>query len=100
VVCLFELAAPNEPTGRMPHVSGVSERLALGRRLGLLLPNRGKIFATEVEDPFTLGTTLGLALEAALPGIVDRIAAVVPTLMWGAAGILVDLGVATLGTRW
>ena len=44
------------------------------------MPERVTIFAIEVEDPFTLGTALGPALETALPGIVERIAAVLPTL--------------------
>jgi hydrogenase maturation protease len=76
----LEAAALSQLTGRTPHFLGVSETLALGRQLGLPMPERVKIFAIEVEDPFTLGTTLGPALEAALPGIVERIAAVVPTL--------------------
>jgi hydrogenase maturation protease len=77
----LEAAALTQLTGRTPHFLGVSETLALGRQLGLPMPERVKIFAIEVEDPFTLGTALGPALEAALPGIVERIAAVVPTLM-------------------
>lgn len=72
----FDAAALNELTGRTPHFLGVSETLALGRRLGLPMPESVRIFAIEVADPFTLGTALGPALEAALPGIVERIAVV------------------------
>lgn len=72
----LEAAALAQLTGRTPHFLGVSETLALGRRLGLPMPERVKIFAIEVEDPFTLGTALGPALEAALPTIVERIAEV------------------------
>ena len=60
-------------TGRTPHFVGVSETLALGRQLGLAMPAQVKIFAIEVEDPFTLGTAMTPALQAALPGIVDRV---------------------------
>ena len=77
----LEAAALTQLTGRTPHFLGVSETLALGRQLGLAMPERVKIFAIEVEDPFTLGTAMGPALEAALPGIVERIAAGVPTLV-------------------
>jgi hydrogenase maturation protease len=75
---LHELEATEltQLTGRTPHFLGVSETLALGRRLELPMPERVKIFAIEVEDPFTVGTALGPALEAALPGIVERIAEV------------------------
>ena len=60
---------------------GVGETLALGRQLGLPMPEQVTIFAIEVEDPFTLGTTLTPALQAALPGIVDRIRAAVQSLL-------------------
>jgi hydrogenase maturation protease len=62
-------------TGRTPHFVGLSETLALGRQLGLVMPETVKVFAVEVEDPFTLGTALSPALQAALPGIVARIGA-------------------------
>ncbi len=60
-------------TGRTPHFLGVGETLALGRRLGLEMPQRVRIFAIEVQDPLTLGTTLTSALEQALPGILNRV---------------------------
>ena len=44
------------------------------------MPEQVKIFAIEVEDPFTLGTDLTPALQSALPGIVERIAAAVRRL--------------------
>jgi hypothetical protein len=37
------------------------------------MPEQVRIFAIEVEDPFTLGTALTPTLQAALPGIVSRI---------------------------
>jgi hydrogenase maturation protease len=60
-----------------PHFLGVGEVLALGRELGLRVPNRVRIFAIEVADPFTVGTALTPALEAALPGLVERVLAAV-----------------------
>ena len=69
----LDAAALSQLTGRTPHFVGVSETLALGRQLGLAMPDQVRIFAIEVEDPFTLGTALTPALQAALPGLVARI---------------------------
>ena len=73
----IDAAALNQLTGRTPHFVGVSETLALGKQLGLPMPEQVRIFAIEVEDPFTLGTALTPALQAALPGLVERIGAAV-----------------------
>jgi hydrogenase maturation protease len=59
-----------------PHFLGVGETLALGRLLGLAVPQRVHILAVEVEDALTMGTELTPALQAALPGIVARALAV------------------------
>ena len=69
----LDAAALQKLTGQTPHFVGVSETLALGRKLGLAMPEQVKIFAIEVEDAFTLGTALTPALQSALPGIVQRI---------------------------
>ena len=58
-----------------PHFVGVGETLALGRKLGLAVPERGRIFAIEVADPFTLGTVLTPAVADAVGRAVERIAA-------------------------
>jgi len=77
----LESAALTQLTGRTPHFVGVGETLALGRQLGLPMPEQVSIFAIEVEDPFTLGTALTPALQAALPRIVDRVRMVVQSLL-------------------
>jgi hydrogenase maturation protease len=76
-----DAAALTQLTGRTPHFLGVSETLALGRQLGLAMPEQVSIFAIEVADPFTLGTALTPALQAALPGIVARVRAAVLSLL-------------------
>jgi hydrogenase maturation protease len=76
----LDASALNQLTGRTPHFVGVSETLALGRQLGLAMPEQVRIFAIEVEDPFTLSTDMTPALQSALPGIVERIAAALPKL--------------------
>ena len=77
----FDASALQQLTGRTPHFVGVSETLALGRQLGLAMPEQVKIFAIEVEDPFTLGTTMTPALQAALPNLVARIRAALQPLL-------------------
>ena len=76
----IEAAALSQLTGRTPHFLGVSETLALGRQLGLPMPERVKILAIEVEDPFTLGTQMTPALQAAVPPAVERVLDLVRTL--------------------
>lgn len=66
--------------GPTPHFLGVGETLALGRQLGLPMPTVVRIFAIEVEDPFTLGEQLTPVLQAALPRIIQRVLAVVEEL--------------------
>lgn len=62
---------------RTPHFLGVGETLALGRMLGLPMPERVTILAVEVADPFTLGSEMSPALRLGLSGIVDRVLAVI-----------------------
>jgi len=60
---------------RTPHFLGVAETLLLGRRLGLAMPTRFRIFAIEVGDPFTFGTEMSAALKRALPLAVGKVLA-------------------------
>jgi len=64
-------------TGKTPHFVGVGETLALGRHLGLPMPERVTVLAMEVEDPFTLGTRMTPAVEEAVPRAIERALAVV-----------------------
>ena len=59
---------------RTPHFLGVGETLALGRQLGLPMPQEVRVFAIEVHDPYTLGEHMTSHLEEALPAIVERVA--------------------------
>ena len=77
----LDAASLKELTGRTPHFLGVGETLALGRLLELPMPAEVRIYAIEVEDPFTLGTELTTALQTALAGIVERIAAAVGAMV-------------------
>ena len=77
----LDAASLKQLTGRTPHFVGVGETLALGRELSMPMPAQVRIFAIEVEDPFTLGTQLTPSLQSALPGIVQHIAAAVSGIM-------------------
>ncbi|MBK9138065.1 MAG: hydrogenase maturation protease [Verrucomicrobia bacterium] len=56
-----------------PHFLGIGEILTLGRQLGLTMPGRVKIFAIEVADPFTLGTSMTAPVALAVPEVVNRV---------------------------
>lgn len=71
----IDAAALTKLIGHTPHFLGVTETLALGRELGLPMPDEVRILAIEVEDPFTVSTTLSPALQAALPAIIERVIA-------------------------
>jgi hydrogenase maturation protease len=57
-----------------PHFLGIGETLALGKMLGLSMPQQVRIFAIEVVDPFTLGTSMTPAVAAALAPAAGRVA--------------------------
>ncbi|MHA2615501.1 MAG: hydrogenase maturation protease [bacterium JZ-2024 1] len=75
--------------GLSPHYLGISEVLALGKTSGLEMPEKVKIFAVEVKDPFTFGTCLTPEVEHAIPEVVERIL----QYLSGAGIIKNDLGV-------
>jgi hydrogenase maturation protease len=58
-----------------PHFFGVGEMVALGRQLGLAVPRRVKIFAIEVQDPFTVSARMTPALCRVLRPIALRVLA-------------------------
>lgn len=80
------LASVNSTT---PHMLGVGETLALGRMLGLDMPDQVRAFAVEVADPFSLGTELTPAVHAALPFAAAKVA-VAARMLAAAAPAVVD----------
>jgi hydrogenase maturation protease len=58
-----------------PHFLGIGEMLVLGRELGMAMPKQVRVFAIEVQDPFTMSLHLTPTLEAAVPRITQRILA-------------------------
>jgi hydrogenase maturation protease len=66
-----------------PHFLGVGEVVTLGRQLGLRVPRQVKIFAIEVQDPFTVGTGMTPPLRRVLPSIALRILAAARRLSSG-----------------
>ncbi len=66
--------------GPTPHFLGVGETLALGRKLGLAMPERVKVFAVEVADPFTVSEQMTEELREAFPLLVARVSGAVREL--------------------
>ena len=56
-----------------PHFLGIGEVLGLGRELGLKVPNRVRVFAVEVQDPFTVSQRMTAALEEMMPRLVREV---------------------------
>jgi hydrogenase maturation protease len=55
------------------HQAGLPELAAVADRLGLAFPSQTRVFAVEVEDPFTLGAGLSPPVAGALPELVRRV---------------------------
>lgn len=70
-----DIADLPQVTATSPHFVGVGETLALGRRLGIAMPERVRVIAIEVADPFTLGTQPTTAVQKAVGLAVDRVIA-------------------------
>jgi hydrogenase maturation protease len=66
-----------------PHFMGLNEMLALGRKLGMAMPQNVTVFAIEVADPFTVSTTLTPELTRRLPSITRAILACVESRLRG-----------------
>ncbi len=72
----FSAAQVRESKGpRTPHFVGVGDALALGGLLGLKMPREVAVFAIEVADPFTLGTSLTPGVAGAVAPAAVRVAA-------------------------
>ncbi len=56
-----------------PHYSGLPELLSTAAQLGLDYPDEIKIFAMEVEDPYTIGGGLTKPVEKSLAKLADKI---------------------------
>ncbi|MDW8141182.1 MAG: hydrogenase maturation protease [Candidatus Bipolaricaulota bacterium] len=56
-----------------PHYAGLPELIATAQALQLDFPNEIKIFALEVEDPYTIGGKLSPAVERALEELICRV---------------------------
>ena len=68
-----DIADLPQVTATSPHFIGVGETLALGRRLGVSMPQRVRVIAIEVADPFTLGNQPTATVMAAVEQAVERV---------------------------
>jgi len=63
--------------GGSPHFIGLFETLALGRKLGLSVPDHVTILAVEPADCLTVGGPIHPAVEAAIPRVVRLVREIV-----------------------
>jgi len=63
-----------------PHFAGLPDMLALARRLELRFPERFRIVAVEVRDPFTIGGAMTPEVRQALPAICEDVERIVGEL--------------------
>lgn len=56
-----------------PHFVGVGETVALGRKLCMPMPDQIRVFAVEVQDPFTVSEALTPQLAGVFPQLVERV---------------------------
>lgn len=56
-----------------PHFAGVGEMLTLGRCLDLFMPERVRVLAIEVADPYTFSTEMTDVLEACFGRVVEKV---------------------------
>lgn len=70
-----DIAALPQVTATSPHFVGVGETLEFGRRLGLAMPERVRVVAVEVADPYTLGTQPTAPVREAVALAVERVMA-------------------------
>jgi hydrogenase maturation protease len=80
---LFELTTEElgEVIAPSPHYCGLPELLALAKELDLEFPKEIKIFALEVEDPYTVGGKMTVAAEEGLKNMIVKVRAQLH--LWG-----------------
>jgi hydrogenase maturation protease len=66
-----DLGDPTYPSG--PHFLDVRTSVELGRRLGLAMPKKIKIFAIEIKDNTTFSEKLTQEVEQALPFLTQKV---------------------------
>ncbi|MFB3854132.1 MAG: hydrogenase maturation protease [Vicinamibacterales bacterium] len=82
---LFELEEGDVEAaeGQSPHYAGLFEALALGRAVGLRMPDGVKILAVEAEDAFTVGGAMTSRVEASIRRTVERASEIVAAWLAG-----------------
>ncbi len=64
---------PKQQRMNSPHNVGIYWNIKMGRRVGLEVPERIRIYAIEVNDPFNFGEELTDTMKKLMPGIVKNI---------------------------
>jgi len=56
-----------------PHFAGLPEMLAIAEQCEIDFPDDFRIFAIEVEDPYTIGGEMCPAVQASIPAVCTRV---------------------------
>jgi hydrogenase maturation protease len=80
---LFELSPEElgEVIAPSPHYCGLPELLSLAKEMDLEFPKEIKIYALEVEDPYTVGGALTLSARDGLKKMIEKVRAQLH--LWG-----------------
>jgi hydrogenase maturation protease len=72
-VCVFRESDLSCPHGSSPHYVGLFETLALGKALGLPVPQEVTIVAVEASDCLTIGGEMTSEVRAAIPRVIELV---------------------------
>ena len=64
---------PKQKRSNSPHNVGLYWTIKMGEKLGMEIPEEIRIYAIEVNDPFSFGEELTDTMESLLPKIVENI---------------------------
>lgn len=78
------------------HHAGLPELAAVAERLGLRFPSQTRVFAVEVEDPYTLGAGLSESVARSVAEVAARVRDVIDG--WEAENLDVEVEVTTCTT--
>jgi len=69
----FHIHEMKSPFGPSPHYMGLPHMLAIARQMNLDIPEKIRVVAINVRDPYILHEGLSSEIEAAMPALVQEI---------------------------
>ncbi|MEW5806980.1 MAG: hydrogenase maturation protease [Acidobacteriota bacterium] len=72
-IITFDISEMKSPFGPSPHYMGLPHMLATAKRMNLEIPEKIRVVAINVKDPYTFHEGLSSEIEKALPRLVEEI---------------------------